>query len=430
MAGYEKLSRVDMLFQGEIPWQDYEALRMELAAINTSMLDQSNIAANNINYTSYASATRKNSTLINSVKNLRKKFFYGIVVAIEDNGNNIYIDVPPFNNKNLVHIDNISKSTTKLEEYEDMIFFPASHFNISNPFIGGLARVMLPDNFPNHIEGNPQDAIYIEMVSQTPLVNSDRYATPAAPSFLNLVGVSSGGAGISIGGVGPIDYGELPEGATSYDGPLKGETKCLEAHYSWEYKEGPGPVHKIKIFNIGRPFGEIADVAGQEGAVRAYIAILTAYRTHTKTLSVEQLAELKKYDEKVLNPRINSAFGSYRTFAQQKATHDNYLRKKEAWINGGKTGKEPNVASAPGHSNHESGLAFDIMGTMNAGGTTKGAEGDSYFYEWMKINAPKFNLRRTDHGESWHWEWRPKWIDSDKPYFGFYSTPTEDKGCE
>lgn len=77
------------------------------------------------------------------------------------------------------------------------------------------------------------------------------------------------------------------------------------------------------------------------------------------------------------NPRlrINSGF---RTYDQQRTLYERYLR-----------GEGP-VAAAPGHSQHERGLAADL--------------GPASEYSWLASNAGRFGLQRTVSSEPWHFE--------------------------
>ncbi|NMO22739.1 D-alanyl-D-alanine carboxypeptidase [Pyxidicoccus fallax] len=55
-------------------------------------------------------------------------------------------------------------------------------------------------------------------------------------------------------------------------------------------------------------------------------------------------------------------------------------------------------AARPGRSNHQRGLAVDlVVGDVST--TT---------YEWLASNACRFGFRRTVASEPWHWEYRPR----------------------
>ncbi|RYZ43428.1 MAG: D-alanyl-D-alanine carboxypeptidase [Myxococcaceae bacterium] len=56
-------------------------------------------------------------------------------------------------------------------------------------------------------------------------------------------------------------------------------------------------------------------------------------------------------------------------------------------------------AARPGRSNHQRGLAVDLV---------VGGELESPTYEWLAGNACRFGFRRTVASEPWHWEYRPR----------------------
>lgn len=83
--------------------------------------------------------------------------------------------------------------------------------------------------------------------------------------------------------------------------------------------------------------------------------------------------------------RLNSGF---RTWAEQKHLHDGFTRGLPGF----------NLASRPGNSNHQSGIAFDL--------DVKPGEGNLN-YAWLKANATQFGFIRTVKSEPWHWEYLP-----------------------
>jgi zinc D-Ala-D-Ala carboxypeptidase len=56
-------------------------------------------------------------------------------------------------------------------------------------------------------------------------------------------------------------------------------------------------------------------------------------------------------------------------------------------------------AARPGRSNHNRGLAVDLV---------VGDEDVSPTYDWLAANACRFGFRRTVASEPWHWEYRPR----------------------
>jgi D-alanyl-D-alanine carboxypeptidase len=55
-------------------------------------------------------------------------------------------------------------------------------------------------------------------------------------------------------------------------------------------------------------------------------------------------------------------------------------------------------AARPGRSNHQRGIAMDLV----VGDTT------SRTYEWLSANACRYGFKRTVSSEPWHWEYRPR----------------------
>lgn len=55
-------------------------------------------------------------------------------------------------------------------------------------------------------------------------------------------------------------------------------------------------------------------------------------------------------------------------------------------------------AARPGRSNHQRGLALDLV----VGDVT------SPTYDWLASHACRFGFRRTVQSEPWHWEFRPR----------------------
>ncbi|MCE9671412.1 M15 family metallopeptidase [Myxococcus stipitatus] len=76
----------------------------------------------------------------------------------------------------------------------------------------------------------------------------------------------------------------------------------------------------------------------------------------------------------------------YRSPREQRALYEQY-RKGHG-----------NRAARPGRSNHQRGLAVDLV----VGGAT------SPRFAWLAANACRFGFRRTVRSEPWHWEYRPR----------------------
>jgi LAS superfamily LD-carboxypeptidase LdcB len=67
-----------------------------------------------------------------------------------------------------------------------------------------------------------------------------------------------------------------------------------------------------------------------------------------------------------------------------------------------------NPAYPPGSSNHQNGIAFDLI--VQHGSADKGV-GTGTVYDWLKKNATSHGFVRTVPGEAWHWEYRPVLAD-------------------
>ena len=62
-----------------------------------------------------------------------------------------------------------------------------------------------------------------------------------------------------------------------------------------------------------------------------------------------------------------------------------------------------NLAAAPGRSNHQNGVAFDLVVQH----TSNDGVGTGAVYDWLKPNATTYGFVRTVPSEAWHWEYRP-----------------------
>lgn len=73
-------------------------------------------------------------------------------------------------------------------------------------------------------------------------------------------------------------------------------------------------------------------------------------------------------------------------------------RREQRWLyNRYRKGLGPKAAR-PGRSNHQRGLAVDLV----VGDVTTPT------YEWLASNACRFGFKRTVRSEPWHWEYRPR----------------------
>ncbi|GHG99850.1 M15 family metallopeptidase [Comamonas sp. JC664] len=91
----------------------------------------------------------------------------------------------------------------------------------------------------------------------------------------------------------------------------------------------------------------------------------------------------------------------YRSPAKQRRLYERYRK-----------GQGPQAAK-PGRSNHERGLAVDLV----IGGVTTPT------YEWLVSNACRFGFKRTVRSEPWHWEYRPRTTREPEPGFDCVGRP-------
>lgn len=103
---------------------------------------------------------------------------------------------------------------------------------------------------------------------------------------------------------------------------------------------------------------------------------------------------------------LNSGF---RTYAHQARLRAAYLAK---------TG---NLAAAPGRSNHQSGLAYDLETAMR-GVSLRRPERWSDSYRWLVLNAWRHGFIRAVASETWHWEHRPDVASASSDSYGTRST--------
>jgi hypothetical protein len=83
--------------------------------------------------------------------------------------------------------------------------------------------------------------------------------------------------------------------------------------------------------------------------------------------------------------KINSGFRSY---PEQEALRKLYDKDPKKYAK----------AAKAGFSNHQSGVAFDIVVAGGTGNPT---------YDWLCANAPARGFLRTVNNEPWHWEYKP-----------------------
>jgi LAS superfamily LD-carboxypeptidase LdcB len=141
----------------------------------------------------------------------------------------------------------------------------------------------------------------------------------------------------------------------------------------------------------------------------------TAGRMTTKRVGqgihiIGSLPGSQRKDGGGLNPQAKAAFAamtaaaasqgitlrvssSYRSFEHQKRLFDR-SDKSGHWV------------AAPGHSEHQTGLAFDV-GTKGYSGGKSGNFGRSPAYRWLQENGYRYGFVQSMSWEPWHWHYDP-----------------------
>ncbi|GEM_PF-2458428 len=143
---------------------------------------------------------------------------------------------------------------------------------------------------------------------------------------------------------------------------------------------------------------------GPSGACTAGITTVTVQKSTFHVCSsytsagvvIPVAANLRTMLTSAYNAGITLQGGGYRSAASQTA-----LRKQNC--NGDTTNSAAACTppTAPvGHSNHESGLAFDF--TCNGGGTIKSQSNTCF--QWLRANAATYKFYNFQ-AEPWHWSW-------------------------
>jgi len=460
---YLKNSRLDKLY--EIKYNTYEELRADLAAINTSLLnEEGNIVFDNV-HDSYSTAARHSVSSKNKRKKYSKKRVYGIVVGnSKEIGKNVYVDVP-IHSMNFVQDDSILllKEEINPEEYQELIFFPNINSLQMVPQLGTICAVLIPDNYPNHIISNPEDAIFLEVyrkqvVSPANFSRPEPLVVPGSQRdrILKLMsGIGSGGGGGGEGGGETFDSSGIPDSGEYNESvrqavinalPKRPEDENLKkltgseiktysrkkikevSNNGWIIVNPQDPaktpsgkrtmasknhdgITKLYLYNVPVEYCTTSDMYLYDEAIYSFIAMKAA---------------VLKYLDENLTPKgisynkreILQIYEAYRTWPDQA-----YLINKYR-LRGG-------VASQ-GRSNHQGGLAVDMKGAktqirgkrldvLPAGGLKATPEG--IVFEWLRKNAWHFGWRRTVSTEIWHWEFRKAWIG--KEYIKGYNNEVD-----
>jgi LAS superfamily LD-carboxypeptidase LdcB len=91
---------------------------------------------------------------------------------------------------------------------------------------------------------------------------------------------------------------------------------------------------------------------------------------------------------------------AYATHSEQERLYRKYMVKLAEWQRGGRLGKRPPPAAAPGYSTHQAGKSVDI--NRAPGDDPKTEAADSPVDIWLRANAHKYNFIFDVPGEPWH----------------------------
>lgn len=353
----------------------YAQLRMDLEAINSPIINTDANRYYDPSQTSALAANRKDKLLSDVSKAYPKDTYYGIVLYVTGIANKkVYIDVPG-KSPPILDEDLFTKNPNLDSDLYKQYQFEVDGLDIlSSPVEGGIAIVKIPPNYPNHINTNLQEAVYLSMKRRTALVVISSSGNKVNNTAGNAFNAQNSAATYQIGGTLLSGKDRLNRYLNKQDvnGYFKGSPISTTV-------ERIGPISKSQ---------EYIDT----NAAAAYRKMMSAYLNYVQQLDP---SIVKTWSQDVQQPRVTSGFRSM----------EDQVRIKTQY---------PDRAAMPGMSNHQAGLAVDIMGTRKRyeDRLQKTAKGDSEFYQWMEKNAPKYGFKRTVSDEPWHWEFRNQWVNS------------------
>lgn len=232
---YSVESLLEQIYKRE-KYTDYGELRKVLSEINETTINiESNMWYSQV-HTSYTAANRNHLKTVGISKDIPKKVYYGIVIYA---GKNIYIDVPPKNSSAIEKLENFNDKDFDLKSVKEFLFFSSYYKeNIDKPVVGGIAKVQIPDNYPNHIISNEHEAVYLGMYNRTRVlapsvtenkIPKDTNQSENKPAFEAPVNPPpNGGAAPSNIPAGGGDGGEMqppPQGAETQKQAVKEQPK-------------------------------------------------------------------------------------------------------------------------------------------------------------------------------------------------------------
>lgn len=468
---YLKKTRLDMLYDKK--YETYTDLRADLAAINSSIVNEASHVVYDSTYDSHSTIVRSQSITKTERKKYSKKRVYGIVVGnSKEIGRNVYVDVP-LHNSNIVVDDSILLlgENVDLENYQELIFYPIINSLQIVPELGTICAVIIPDNYPNHIITNPEDAIFLEVYRKKVIspANFNRPQRIVVPGSLRDrilksgqggasggVSDSTGGSSTSTGGSeGTIDTSTIPSDGTYNEEVRKNIIQSLGGRP----EPSSPPLHTLTEEEVKTYSLSMINQITVNGWFILNPQIPSRTPRGSRTIASENHVDINKllfrkipaeycggdpnnfiYEEALysyikmridLISYLDEAYTkkgitfdksfvlrileAYRTWPQQQKMID---AKGQSDIIDPRTGKR-GLAAPQGRSNHQGGLAMDLNGMisgvsgkrLNIGGSGKsGAIPSGPLFDWMKINAWKYGWRRTVSIEIWHWEFRKAWI--------------------
>ena len=369
----------------------YDELYMELSRINREDYNTFGNASHDSSWKDAVAANREDKKLSGISKTQQKDTFYGIVLYkdIKD-ANVVYIDVPGVNLKKIKILDPdvFYKKDVDLQVFAEYAHSIAPGIeNSATPVVGGIAEVKQQGQRIN---------IYNGMVSGKDVVV---LIDTSGKKIQNKPG----------NGVNAQNSGETsPSTSQGLNGKERIDTKKnRQSVVGYFYKK---PVN-IEVEQIG-PLAR-AKIYCEINAAASYRKLMTAYNTYIDSLEQSLIKSTSSKNKSICKPYVTSGF------------RDNGLQT-DLYTAYEKRGFNPPQVAQPGKSNHQAGLALDIIGTQEeVSNGVKGAargvrlEGSGLFYEWMKKNAPVYGFKRTVLSEPWHWEFRNQWVGSrENDYWG------------
>ena len=175
-----------------------------------------------------------------------------------------------------------------------------------------------------------------------------------------------------------------------------------EVSYELQFDSNHNYYYVLTVNNVDPSI--LVEFNGETYEPENIVNIPLTYAYSGNKTSQEALEYYKKMHEAAKQEGINLVISSaFRNFQDQKETYEEYERIKGDGIE--------NYAARPGHSEHQTGLAFDIL-TL---GVTTTKFDQTKEFEWLRDNSYKYgfilrypkdkeNITGYDY-ESWHYRY-------------------------